>query len=89
MHFSMGACWASWSLLLETGKAELGCYKEAGAGFDPLFGLYDAVAIEVGREVAVTKDLTARVVGLEATDQGAEGVLLLEGAGVGGVAVAV
>jgi len=76
-------------LLLQAGRIKFALRIKAGTEFQPLIGLYRSIAVEVGGELPVAVDMTAGEVCLETTDQGAEGVFLLEGTGVGGVAVAV
>ena len=62
---------------------------EAGTLLEPFVRLYYPVAITVGTEVAVTADFRNGVILLQDTNQGTQGVLLLLGAGVGGLSAGI
>ena len=62
---------------------------EAGALLEPFVGLHYPIAVAVGTEVAMAADVRDGEVFPQGADQGPQGVLLLLGAGVGGLAAGV
>ena len=62
-----------------------GCRIEARARLDPLFGLYLAVAVEVGTEVAVPAKAAAGIVAQQQHDEHPQGMFLKIGTGIGGM----
>ena len=62
---------------------------EAGALLEPFVGLHHPIAVAVGTEVAMAADVRDGEVFPQGADQGPQGVLLLLGAGVGGLAAGV
>ena len=67
----------------------IGSDIEAGALLEPFVGLHYPIAVTVGTKVAMAADVRDGEVFPQGTDEGPQGVLLLLGAGVGGLAASV
>ena len=60
---------------------------EAGTGFDPFFGLYLAVVVQVGAEVAMAAEAGTGIIFQQQQDKDSQGVFLKGSTRIGRTAV--